>query len=148
MDMKLNATLLKKLREERAWSQEHLASVAGLSPRTIQRVESDGGASAETRMALASALNVDVAELNAPENTPPATVVENANVQTPMRSRRKPILWHLVVYLLVGSFLVFLDIRHDGILNWAYWPLLGWGLGLLLHWLKRTFPAAPDGKTT
>jgi hypothetical protein len=42
----------------RPWRAEHLAAVAGLSLRTIQRVESEGSGSLETRMALASAFNV------------------------------------------------------------------------------------------
>jgi transcriptional regulator with XRE-family HTH domain len=61
--MKIDAGLIKKLREERAWPQEHLASVAGVSLRTIQRVESEGVASLDTRMALAAAFNVPAASL-------------------------------------------------------------------------------------
>jgi len=63
-DMNTNAQLIRKLREDRAWSQEHLAAVAGLSARTIQRVEAEGSASRETRMAIASALGVELAQLN------------------------------------------------------------------------------------
>ena len=61
--MKVDAGLVKRLREEKSWSQEHLATVAGVSHRTVQRVESDGTASLETRMALASALGVSAADL-------------------------------------------------------------------------------------
>ena len=42
-DMYTNAQLIRKLREDRAWSQEHLAAVAGLSARTIQRVAEELG---------------------------------------------------------------------------------------------------------
>ena len=56
MDIAMNAQHIRKLREARAWSQEHLADAAGLSLRTIQRVEAEGKASAETRLALAAAL--------------------------------------------------------------------------------------------
>lgn len=61
--MKIDAALIKQLREAKAWSQEHLAAVSGVSLRTIQRVEAEGTASADTRMALAAALGVSVAEL-------------------------------------------------------------------------------------
>ena len=63
-DMYTNAQLIRKLREDRAWSQEHLAAVAGLSARTIQRVEADNSASRETRMAIAAALGIELAQLN------------------------------------------------------------------------------------
>ena len=61
--MKIDANLIKNLREERSWSQEHLATVAGVSLRTIQRLESEGSASLETRMALAAAFGMSAADL-------------------------------------------------------------------------------------
>jgi DNA-binding XRE family transcriptional regulator len=63
-EMKLNCQVVKTLREQRSWSQEHLASAAGLSPRTIQRVEAEGKGSPETCLALAAALQVDVSKLS------------------------------------------------------------------------------------
>lgn len=62
-EMKIDGNLVKHLREERAWSQEHLASVAGLSTRTVQRLEADGRASGESRMALAAVFGLDPAQL-------------------------------------------------------------------------------------
>ena len=56
--MKVDPNLVKTLREAKAWSQDHLAQVSGLSLRTIQRVEADGTASAETKMAIASAFGM------------------------------------------------------------------------------------------
>ena len=61
--MKVNGELVRTLRERKSWSQEHLADAAGLSVRTVQRVEVDNIASAETRLALAAALGVPVGEL-------------------------------------------------------------------------------------
>jgi transcriptional regulator with XRE-family HTH domain len=63
MDMKLDARRIKALRDQRAWSQEHLAVVAGLSTRTLQRIEAGATASHDTCLALASALEVSVATL-------------------------------------------------------------------------------------
>ncbi len=55
-EMKIAAATVRQLREARAWSQEQLAAVSGISPRTVQRVENEGVASLDTRMALAAAL--------------------------------------------------------------------------------------------
>jgi hypothetical protein len=41
--------------------------------------------------------------------------------------------YHIFIYILVNLFLVFVDWFTDGSLNWAYWPILGWGIGLILH---------------
>jgi len=59
-EVKLNPAGVRKLREAKSWTQEHLASAAGVSLRTIQRMEADGSASAESRLAVAAALGVPV----------------------------------------------------------------------------------------
>ena len=63
-DMKIDASTVRRLRTERAWSQEQLAASADVSLRTIQRVEADGSASNETRMALAAVFGIDVRALS------------------------------------------------------------------------------------
>lgn len=55
--------VVKKLRTDRKWSQEQLAIMAGLSIRTIQRVESGQRASLETLKSLASVFEVDLSTL-------------------------------------------------------------------------------------
>ena len=67
---------LRMLRERRAWSQEHLAEVAGISVRTLQRMEAGEVGSPESRLALAAALGVDVADFRRPG---PARSVEDAS---------------------------------------------------------------------
>lgn len=57
-DMKLIINQVKKLREQKAWSQTHLAEVSDLSLRTIQRIEREQKASPESVKALASVFGV------------------------------------------------------------------------------------------
>ena len=54
---------VRELRAERSWSQEHLAGAAGLSLRTVQRVESGYACANDTLLALAAAFAVPAAEL-------------------------------------------------------------------------------------
>lgn len=61
--MKIDPARIRQLREQRAWSQEQLAEIAGINVRTLQRIESGGGGSPDTRMALAAALQVTPVEL-------------------------------------------------------------------------------------
>lgn len=63
-DVKLNPAGVRKLRDSKSWTQEHLASAAGVSLRTIQRMEADGSASAESRLAIAAALGVPVENIH------------------------------------------------------------------------------------
>ena len=54
---------------------------------------------------------------------------------------------HLITYVLVCALLVVIDLvtgtSGDTFigLDWAYWPIAGWGLGLALHGLRVAFPA-------
>ncbi len=75
--MKVDPHLVKQLREAKAWSQDHLAQISGLSLRTIQRVEADGIASAETKMSIASAFGI-AAEALTPKPTPRGARRSNA----------------------------------------------------------------------
>ena len=51
MEYMIDKDLIKKLRKERSWSQDQLASVSGLSLRTIQRIENEGACSLESKSA-------------------------------------------------------------------------------------------------
>jgi DNA-binding XRE family transcriptional regulator len=67
----IDSVRIRKLREERGWTQEHLAAVAAVSLRTIQRVESDGAASLETRAALAAVFGLTPLSLIASSTSAP-----------------------------------------------------------------------------
>ncbi len=57
------ASLVRKEREKRNWTQEHLAQVADVSTRTIQRLEIGGTHSPETLRAVATAFDIDCQDL-------------------------------------------------------------------------------------
>lgn len=56
----------RALRQARAWSQEKLAEMSGLSTRTIQRVENGEQPSLETLSALAAVFEMSVTEISGP----------------------------------------------------------------------------------
>jgi transcriptional regulator with XRE-family HTH domain len=53
------AEVIRLMRDIRKWSQDTLASLTGLTVRTIQRVESGEPSSVDTRRALAAAFGLD-----------------------------------------------------------------------------------------
>ncbi|MEN3110775.1 helix-turn-helix domain-containing protein [Uliginosibacterium paludis] len=149
----MNAQQIRRLREARAWSQEHLAEAAGLSLRTIQRVEAEGKASAETRLALAGAFGIPVAELSAgpaeisPEpasrgpaaetgDTPAAIPVTAPMAAPPARQRMSWAQYRVLRILVIIAFLLALDVFQHGTITWSRWPLLGLSLVCLLRWLR------------
>jgi transcriptional regulator with XRE-family HTH domain len=57
------AALVRSEREKRNWTQEHLATVADVVPRTVQRLESTGAHSPATLAAVAEAFDLDCQDL-------------------------------------------------------------------------------------
>ncbi|HUH35815.1 MAG TPA: 2TM domain-containing protein [Moheibacter sp.] len=41
--------------------------------------------------------------------------------------------WNLTSYIVINLFLTFLDFNDNGNYDWAYWPLIGWGIGVIFH---------------
>jgi len=69
VDMQIKTALVRAERERRAWSQDQLAGAAGVSLRTIQRVETSGMASGETVQALAAVFECEAQSLKKPSLT-------------------------------------------------------------------------------
>jgi transcriptional regulator with XRE-family HTH domain len=67
--MKINRNLILALRKQRSWSQDELAVAAGLNLRTVQRIERSGSVSLQSKKALAAAFNIDVNDLDSPEES-------------------------------------------------------------------------------
>ncbi len=63
MNMQVNAKRIKHLREQNCWSQLQLSEMAGISLRTLQRLEAKSVASHETVKGLAAVFEVDCAQL-------------------------------------------------------------------------------------
>ena len=95
--MAVSREKIKALREARAWSQAHLAEAASLSLRTVQRVEAEGTASAETRLAIAAALDVSVDELNVQQ--PAAALPDPSAAAAARRPRVDPGPFNTVLML-------------------------------------------------
>ncbi|MCL4264024.1 MAG: helix-turn-helix domain-containing protein [Anaerolineae bacterium] len=60
MKNKIDSDKIRLWRKERYWSQEQVAEKAGISLRTIQRLENGGSASYDSAVSLANVFEVDV----------------------------------------------------------------------------------------
>ena len=134
--MQIDPSRLKQLREQRAWSQEHLATVSGLSVRTIQRLETSGAASHESRLALAAAFGLDPADL-APGNTPPVISPPSQPAVTEHAPSRQPPLRRAAPLLLIATVLLTLDLWHHHAITWSKWPLLGIAIALAFRFFRH-----------
>lgn len=127
--------IVKKLRTDKNWSQEQLATMAGLSIRTIQRVECGQVASLETLKSLASVFEVDVSNL-----TEEITVIDKTSEnweKQPLwfkflflgiRSRKMQLLFELASFLVGILLLLFYPFKPVAIVFFVTAYVLGWSV--------------------
>lgn len=132
MRFKTDAAKIKRWREERHWSQEHLAEVAGIGIRTVQRLENGEQASRESMMALAAAFDVDVMALSTDVETEAAQIVRRENERKAAALRLS--FWiHLASYVL--GMVVFagisLGVGADHFV--MLWPAIWWTVAIVAH---------------
>lgn len=132
MDMQVDAQKIRRWRRDRCWSQEHLADAAGLSLRTVQRLENGEGVSRETILALAAAFSVDAAAVA----LDPGETARRAFGEKARRDRQGAALAfsiHLATYIGVIGLLFGINLASERQDLWVAWPALGWGVGVFAH---------------
>ncbi|RDL44896.1 XRE family transcriptional regulator [Marinomonas piezotolerans] len=131
---------IKKLRLQRGWSQDQLSQLSGLSVRTIQRIESGQKAGLESLKALAAVFETTVSNLQGESDM---TTSDNQTHKVDIEERLafarvkriKGFYKHLIQYAVVIPVLFTINLMTNPDYIWAFWPLLGWGLGLMFHGL-------------
>jgi len=149
---------IRKLRIERAWSQEQLAEMSGLSVRTVQRAENGAPSGLETLKSLAAVFEVSLDKLRGEEQTEQQSPNEDTTMQEQTlisaNDNQQPSELELTVRRSL-TLLIFLGML--ALVNyvtmphylWVKWPALGFGLGILgmwAAWLSRHDAAKQDGE--
>ncbi|QDD89308.1 helix-turn-helix domain-containing protein [Pseudomonas oryzihabitans] len=128
---------IKELRVARAWSQEHLAELAGISARTVQRIENGEQASLETLGALAAVLEVRIVDLT--EQTTQAGGAAVDERITDARDRvaaESKFYWRVLRGLVICLFLYFLNRATSPDSHWSWWVAAIWGVLLAVRGLQ------------
>ena len=116
MAYKTDADKIKRWREERHWSQEHLAELAGIGLRTIQRIENGEQASRESLTALAAAFNVEAIALVIDPEVEASGIVQWIH----LAAYGLGIVLFIAISMAAGSFVM-------------KWPLVWWTVGVAAH---------------
>jgi transcriptional regulator with XRE-family HTH domain len=124
MKNKIDSDKLRLWRKERYWSQEQAAEEAGLSLRTIQRLENGGSASYDSVASLANVFEVDVNDLI--EDEPFEKSGENQQSKG-LLGLKLSFGIHAVGFVIAFITLLFIDLAD----NPSQWSLI-WPIGFLV----------------
>ena len=100
------------------------------------RRKQQGEYTREQIIEIASELGVSSESLQAAEQEWLKNNVEVKKEQMSNSQQRKDFKSHLFAFLAINGFLVLLNLVVSPGYFWAIYPILGWGLGLLLHGIK------------
>lgn len=132
MELNPDAAKIKRWREERYWSQEHLADLAGIGLRTVQRIENGEQASRDSVMALASAFGVDAMTLSVDPRA------ENARkaLQKKLKDAagfRLSFFIHIAGYVVGMVVFAGISLGIGGSYFAMKWPAIWWTVGFVAH---------------
>ncbi|ELE7142938.1 helix-turn-helix domain-containing protein [Vibrio cholerae] len=129
--------LIRKLRLKHGWSQDQLAELSGLSIRTVQRIERGEKPSLESLKSLAAVFEINVSELQQESDmSNDVKVTDEEQIVIDQVRAIKSFYSHLITYLVVIGFLFVLNLFTSSDYIWAWWPALGWGIGVMNHGLN------------
>ncbi|MEM5516482.1 helix-turn-helix transcriptional regulator [Henriciella sp. AS95] len=132
MSFKADSAKIKRWREERHWSQEHLAELAGVGVRTVQRIETGEPASQESLKALAAAFNVDVMALAVDQQAEAASMIAQKNARA--RAIMRLVFWiHLASWAMGMLIFAGISISVGGPGYAMLQPSIWWTVGLSGH---------------
>ena len=132
MQISPDGAKIRRWREERCWSQEHLAEAAGIGLRTVQRIENGEKASRESVMALAAAFGVDAMALTVDAKSEAARMLQEEKAKGNAALRLS--FWiHLSSYVLGVIIFTGISIGIGGETFVMLWPLIWWTVGVAGH---------------
>ncbi|WP_256853303.1 helix-turn-helix domain-containing protein [Pantoea sp. Fr+CA_20] len=132
-----NLNKVREYRLARAWSQEQLAEMAGLSTRTVQRIENGEQPSLETLSALAAVFEIKVTDLTteAPLKSGQALDdhISDARLQLALETQ---FFRSLLTAVVVCTMLYCLNRVTEPGSNWSLWVAVIWGSVLVIRALR------------
>ncbi|MGQ8705739.1 helix-turn-helix domain-containing protein [Serratia sp. TSA_198.1] len=124
---------IRQLRLEKGWSQEQLATIAGLSTRTVQRIENGEQGSLETLTAIAAALGLQVNDLSQPQPAQPDNDSQSEQAIRRQVEAEGKLLRMAVRFAIIGLFLFAVNwFTHPHYL-WSLWAIGGMSLAVMMR---------------
>lgn len=132
---------IRKLRLQRGWTQDQLAEFAGLSVRSVQRIERGARPSLESLKSLAAVFEVDLATLTAGDKPmiPDTLATEDELEAIQYVKGIREFYMHACMYaVFLAVFGVAFGVKFgldSPRVQYLLLALAGWGVGLVVHGL-------------
>ncbi|NTS76633.1 helix-turn-helix domain-containing protein [Catenovulum sp. SM1970] len=123
--------MIKQRRLTKGWSQEQLAEMAGLTARTIQRIESGNKPSLESLKALAAVFEISIDQLKSETFNTSDSGSTNSKLKQQQEMKAFYIHFFLFLSMMPAIFAVNFLVSPQYI--WSWWGLIGWGMGISIH---------------
>lgn len=135
---------LKEIRTTKGLTQIELSEKSGVALRTVQRMErNEGKPSLYSMNAISEVLGVNLTLLYAPDDeTEKRNIMESTDQQlwqiARSRAKFKRSLgsYSIVIPFLWGIWFLTSQDKDINRIPWPIWPMLGWGIGLAIQYLK------------
>lgn len=125
------------MRLQRGWSQDQLSELSGLSVRTIQRIERGQKPGLESLKSLAAVFEIEINDLQTePDRKHSSELKDDEKVAMEQVTKIKNFYSNLVTYIFVIILLFVINYVTNPDTIWAWWPALGWGIGIVSHGLR------------
>lgn len=95
---------------------------------------------------MARELGVSEAELRQAEIQVRTERLQAEELRAFRAHSRQEFVAHLTVYLAVNVGLFVMDYMGDRQIDWAFWPVLGWGIAVAIHLGTFLFPSTSESK--
>jgi len=118
--------IIKNLRLQRAWSQEHLASLTNLSTRTIQRIEKNDTASLESLNILAKVFELNIQDLQAKLKN--KNIIDIDEVENNTKKEFVFFDYSTIRFIVINIFLIVINLITNYENLWFLYVLFGWGI--------------------
>ena len=133
--------MIRKLRLQRGWTQDQLAEFAGLSVRSVQRIERGARPSIESQKSLAAVFEVDLATLTQGDRPmiPDTLATEDELEAIQYVKGIREFYMHVFLYLVFLAVFGLAFGARLGVENpkaqFVLLGLAGWGVGVIIHGL-------------
>lgn len=133
--------IVRKLRLQRGWTQDQLAEFAGVSVRSVQRIERGAEASLETLKAMAAVFEVDLNTLQSgarPMQTQASITPDEKEALEFVKGIREfyqhVFMFAIFAIVFPAAFGSRFGFDHPKV-QFLIFALAGWGVGVIIHGL-------------